>query len=473
MIDVKFYSFSKKLNSTKTPSDSGTTYSCKLLSPTSMQTPSIELDIGRTTSPTYNYAYIADFDRYYFVTNWVYASPLWTADLTVDVLASWKTEIGNTTTYVLRSTSSYDGDIMDNMYTVKVEPTVSVTEIVSGGYDFSDGYYIVQVVGANAFSSAPTLCYQFTAANFRTLVDALMQSSTGLDFSDFTNAVQSTIYQPFNFITGCFWIPYALTPYTYYDEDEQAYTSNIPDFYAGLWHLAVDCELVFVPYGLSTNYIKTTTIPKHSLASTRGDYMNMAPFTRYELRYEPFGVINLDGSLMEKYTTLYTQVMVDPYTGIGTLEVRGIPDTPDGTYTLIASVKAQYGVPIAFNVGTKDTLGTITDVIGTVTDVVNKDYIGAMVGAIGTVQSALNGTMHNVSSQGSIAAMARGADLFAYFYTPADEDVEHFGRPLCQKVTLNTLSGYIQCADGDVEAAATDGELAQIRSYLEGGFFYE
>ena len=34
-------------------------------------------------------------------------------------------------------------------------------------------------------------------------------------------------------------------------------------------------------------------------------------------------------------------------------------------------------------------------------------------------------------------------------------------------------SGYLLCADGDVEIAGTPGEAAQIAAYLTGGFFYE
>jgi hypothetical protein len=54
-----------------------------------------------------------------------------------------------------------------------------------------------------------------------------------------------------------------------------------------------------------------------------------------------------------------------------------------------------------------------------------------------------------------------------------DSDNAETGRPLCKTVQIAAVPGYVLCKDGDVDAPATDQELAQIKSYLEGGFFYE
>ena len=54
-----------------------------------------------------------------------------------------------------------------------------------------------------------------------------------------------------------------------------------------------------------------------------------------------------------------------------------------------------------------------------------------------------------------------------------DEDNENRGRPLCKVRTINTLSGYILVTDADIEIAAMEAEQQEIRSYMEGGFFYE
>ena len=56
-------------------------------------------------------------------------------------------------------------------------------------------------------------------------------------------------------------------------------------------------------------------------------------------------------------------------------------------------------------------------------------------------------------------------------------NVSDFGRPLCQKVAINSLSGYVLCADDDIAIAnvpaPTQTEIDEIRSYLTGGFYWE
>ena len=120
-MNITFYSINKKQNSTKRPADSGVTYDCKLKEECSILTPNIKLDLGLSTAPSFNYAYISDWGRYYFVKNWTFYNRLWEADLEVDVLGTYKTEIGNSSMYVLRSASNYDTNIIDTYYPAKFD----------------------------------------------------------------------------------------------------------------------------------------------------------------------------------------------------------------------------------------------------------------------------------------------------------------------------------------------------------------
>ena len=74
-IDVNFYTFDKKPNSTKRPAGIGTTYKCNLIEPTSFTAPDIALAVP--AKPTaFNYAYIPEFSRYYFIQDWAYSGGL-------------------------------------------------------------------------------------------------------------------------------------------------------------------------------------------------------------------------------------------------------------------------------------------------------------------------------------------------------------------------------------------------------------
>ena len=91
-MECYLYTFSKKQNSTKIPTN-GTLFDINFLSPTDMLNPNIELILD-SEPYAYNYAYIWRTHRYYFVSNWTWDAGRWIASLSVDALASWRTEIG-------------------------------------------------------------------------------------------------------------------------------------------------------------------------------------------------------------------------------------------------------------------------------------------------------------------------------------------------------------------------------------------
>ena len=119
-MDIILYkNFAKKDNSTRRPTGSGDTFSCVLKDNTSVTDPVVLLDLSDKTDFTkYTYAYIPMFSRYYFVVDMVADGLLWSVVLRCDVLATYKTEIGNSLLYVLRSAADHDGRIIDTYYPV-------------------------------------------------------------------------------------------------------------------------------------------------------------------------------------------------------------------------------------------------------------------------------------------------------------------------------------------------------------------
>ena len=63
--------------------------------------------------------------------------------------------------------------------------------------------------------------------------------------------------------------------------------------------------------------------------------------------------------------------------------------------------------------------------------------------------------------------------LSAVFYKTTNEDNDHYGKPLCEEVVINTLSGFVLCRDGDISLNATQEEREKVSDYLVSGFFYE
>ena len=110
-----------------------------------VNTPSIIIESA--AKPTYNYAYIQELGRYYFVTSCVWLSgQLWRLNLRCDVLKTYQTEIYNQSGTVLYSGSGdsrrYDPRLVYNLPPVKTEISPSLTNPDAYG----DPVYIVMSI---------------------------------------------------------------------------------------------------------------------------------------------------------------------------------------------------------------------------------------------------------------------------------------------------------------------------------------
>ena len=95
-LTVKLYQFSKRENSTKVPANTDTSIDVSVLlkSGTDVVDPVLILDDAITSYTSYNYAYIADFSRYYFIQKMEHLTGnRVNLYLTCDVLASYAADI--------------------------------------------------------------------------------------------------------------------------------------------------------------------------------------------------------------------------------------------------------------------------------------------------------------------------------------------------------------------------------------------
>ena len=129
---------------------------------------------------------------------------------------------------------------------------------------------------------------------------------------------------------------------------------------------------------------------------------------------------------------------------------------------------------------TKDYLGAastaVSSVANTIQNAIFGNYAGAATAAASGIDSAAKALAPKVQSTGSTGSFSRihgDPAFYGQFFTIADEDLSHNGRPLCKVRTPSALGGFMMVLDGDVPAPATDQELSEIRSYLEGGFYWE
>ena len=118
MISVTFYTFSKRENSTAVPTG-GTAVSCVLKEQTSLLAPSFLLHWE--SRPTWTAAFFEG--RYYFVTDIMSVrNDQWEVSCRVDVLATYKTQIGATTAFILYDTAA-NTEIIDQRLAPKTTKT--------------------------------------------------------------------------------------------------------------------------------------------------------------------------------------------------------------------------------------------------------------------------------------------------------------------------------------------------------------
>lgn len=408
----------------------------------------------------YNYAYISDFNRYYFINDWKFDRGLWYASLNIDVLATYKTEIGSTSMYVLRASQQKNGYIKDMMFPATGKVSYDSTIFESGpSIGYQDGYFVITTVG-NGNQAGQTI-YQMNATKFKTVIDALMAGANGYAWGDLTQGVINSLFNPTDYIVSAYWFPKAFstvgtTPQT---------------FTCGLWSSGETCDVITnIQPALSTYQVN---IPKHPQASTRGQYLNLSPFTTYSLDLGFIGTIPLDPSKLIDVSTLLVTVNADPMTGIARIEGR--TQTSDHQQQLF-NITANYGVPINIACGKNNIFNTITDAIQVGATAIDDPVagIGSAIACISDATRSAVGTVTNTGSVGSLVGHRAPKRLFSRFFEVVANDNDHLGSPLCIVTTPATLgNGYIKPEDCDISVSAPASEIMAIKSKVEAGFFYE
>ena len=463
---VNLFTFSKRDNSTKRPTGTGTEFSCVLKSGSGIMRPVLSFDIGLSSDPSsYNYAYISAFDRYYFIEEWYFDRALWTATLKVDVLATYKSNIGSASLYVLRAAGASDGDIIDTLYPAKTG--CSFSSVTKTNPWQSANCFVVGCVSKEA-TMGSLKYYVLGSGQLTTMCQSLMDKDNiitadhGFDLTELSPALQLSLVDPIQYVKTCIMLPVAYTEMSNYGSTEQVYVYN---FTPGLIQ-----GIVIQP---NTRVSKTYSfsIPKHPDTNSRGNYVNSSPFTSLSLTIPPWGTIDIDTSVTANASTLDVDVDLDPITGKAILVVKA-------NNIVLNRLECQVGVPISLSSVTRDYIGAATSALGAVGGMISgfAGNVGGFIGAASGVGNAVESIMpraQTIGNTGSFVSNRGDFRLDAQFFRPVNDDNTHNGRPLCQVKTISSLSGYMLIQDGDVATSGTSAEDVAIRNYLESGFYYE
>ena len=563
---VRFYDdFEKRVNSTKVPQNLIGTFkdfNVNLKEPTNLFAPIITIKAdnfkdnnNKIVNPmNYNYAYILDFKRYYFVRSWTWLNGIWSADLEIDFLASHKTEIGNTTSFVLRSYSEYDANLIDTKYLTKSDCHVikenqsSIWHTNINSTTVTDGFFVLGIVNNDGGSVGAVSYYAMSGNNLRYFMSQLYASPSWMNITDasISNDLQKMLINPIQYITTCMFFPLSLST---------AGLTGVTTVPVGWWDITLQSPAVFYKLddaALQHDSALEFTIPKHPSATGAFKWLQNSPYSVYQLEYFPYGVFPIDSAKLYDFEKIRCEQKVDLMTGSGTLNI--IRKKSGANYGgILFTVSAQVGIPIsmaqmsvdlsrmhgastwALSAGlgllsdtsaTSELAGHASDIVSTKTDAssaltklamsaagmtggnwsmelarwnalgadtspaatfqalmpdVNKESIVPLLSSVGKVAAnignaiiASSGTCHMMGSNGTLAQYYLDQGLVLFYFDITDTDPQHYGYPLSKKRKINTLSGFILCAnDGDLSVNGVAAERQAIVAAMVGGFYYE
>lgn len=479
-VSIRLYSFGKKPNSTVKPDPQSTeneNFSCLFKEPFSLLNPVIML---KHDNPTiYNYAYIGKFGRYYFINNWEYDAGIWHGYLNVDVLASWKSEIGESTQYVIRAESSYDDMIVDTLYPCFAGEARNRTTIANPWLTaFSAGYFVLGIINSDISSTGFVSYYVFTASELNKLKEYLLGRTDWFtaNITEISENLQKELFNPSQYIASCLWFPIKPPVGTF--------STHIVNF--GWWELKnQSAEYLDTSAYIKNDYV--FDVPQHPQAETRGIFLQRSSdYTEFTLFFPPFGEIHIPAENLTGSTQLYCRIVIDFITGMAHLLL-----SPFENYrTIIVQTQAMLAVPIQtaqinnsplsaganivgglLNVGVSAigmSTGNFTSTLGFAQNLGNS-FLDA---AVGTAKSLAPNVSTN-GTNGTLSCLQFAPELKAKFRILVDEDINHFGRPYCKKVKIQTLAGFVICSGADMTTNATQEENNMLNAYLNGGFYYE
>lgn len=444
-MDIVFYKFTKKENSTARPQGGGFSVAGILNENTSIISPSLSIKFGVDITE-YNYAYIPDFKRFYNVVSWGYALGLWRCDLYVDVLASFKPQIGAMNNYILRSASEHNGNIIDGLY-----PTTPQTGILQTSADsiFKENNFIIQYVGKRGLKAV-----LISKESLVTLCETLW--NTWGSINGMTDAY-AAIADPFQYVNGI----------------QKTYASS--KFWG--WTPVKEIVLGTVATGVggaeitnSKGYAEMTlAIPKHPQAGDR-PYLKASPYSVYSARIPGIGWISVPSEPLYNAAGVTVKYYGEPASGNLRADIC-VGDTVIASGT--GKINTEWG--LAGATSSPGVGGLIGNAIGAAAGGV----LGAITNFIGVGSGILDAagsvtaTVQQSGGMSGCVGMDEPLILQLKYQNVVQDNEEDHGRPLMAFRTINTLSGYIQCEGAHFEGICTQTEQSMIDGALNGGFFYE
>lgn len=473
---VRFYQFSKRNKSTKLPEN--VTYVEKdvvLKDKTSVIHPVLLLQTFNAAA--YNYFYIVEWNRYYFISDAVFVEQMWEVAGTEDYLASFKAAIGITSANVLYASGSTKS-IVDSRIPVKSNILIGHTYDAVSGMTITEGSgaIIIGITGKGSFGTYlmqdSTLISELLDGieNWSSLITDNWTFTKQLFFGgSASDCLRSAIALPLVIdggdVSGGTAEDLSLGNYPCTD----ANGSNIKGY---------KITKPILSYGGSIN------IPWQS-----SDWKRVSNYTTIKAYFPFVGIINIPATELQNDASITYHYAINVTSGDISLEIRG---TTSGNKVATASgncaMNTAYG---STGIDTGRLTSAIATGLGTLVSIAaaaasggaslaTEAAIGAGIGAtaLQTVE-ALGG--NGGGSGGLGGGSSQGLDKVIHVFViqkDLTDSQEHFnpimGKPYMGVATIGSFAGFVQTDGFQFESnAAYSSEKDMIGKLLDTGIYYE
>lgn len=451
-MQIDVYNFAKEPNSTKQPVSGGRTITCTLKDDCSIMRPTFLLNDWQLTDN-----YLKWGSRYYWIEDIIIKSKDHAEYVCrEDTLATFKSSIGSSSQYIVRSAHAYSGNIIDTRYPATTSVLKSETVLSTlDGLLIGSGFYVVGVQNGSGTASGGIAYYALDDLEFQQFLD-FMFGGTWLDTSqtNITLALQKELINPMQYISSIVWFPA--------DKPSGLPTQEIK---FGWWASGINASRV--PNGSFVQTAsQTVSLPRHPNAAARGSYLNCRPYARHTLFCYTFGQIPIDSTYFGESPSCTVSVTYDLSTGDARLSLI------DANARIVSIFPGKFGQQLQISQLSQGLISPVSNVVSGAVAAGMGNIVGFGQGIISAVESMMP-QIQVSGGNDSRLWYYRDPTILSEFYPLASEDKEHLGRPLCVRGTIQSYPGYNEVENADIDFACNYSELTEIKAFMEGGFYYE
>ena len=446
-----YQNFGKRADSTAQPSGSYTTKTVQLKQETSIESPVFILSGFDVTC---NYIYVPSWNRYYFVSDWKKGNnDLYAIECTLDHLATYKTEIGNYTAFVERTSDSskYDVQLYDGAITSSEK--VVTTSQAETELPFRGGVVVCRVLNTLGVTT-----YIGSADSFSNLFDPNIGTITPSTIEDaIENLLKFMICDPPGFVIDVYFLPVKLS----YLTANCVYATVQSGWYAS-------SQTAYRWNALAPIINGTVSVSKP--ASYYSDFREgNESFSKYSIYIPAVGECPLPADVID--ASLSLDWAIDIFTGDLTYNLYATKTSK----TLVATYSGNIKSPMKTGSMVPSAGAVVSSAAGIVTGVATGNPLAIGASVVNATQNLIANVPSVGGTQGSCVGflLNRNVVVSQLNKSSADIPVDVVGRPCCKNLQISSLSGYVKCAGANIVIPGTITEKNLVNNSLNSGFYYE